>query len=128
MGKIGSEFNINFEETNLTDSMTFDSGKFASNFNTTVPDNGIAFISVGTSGTDYGSCTVSIYRNDILISKSENGHESNNRTLGTFASASLVLTKGDRIKLYVRNSATSSTTTVNVLSSAGKLQFSVQHM
>lgn len=131
MGKVGTGFGLNFEETNLRDELTFAGGLFASTYTAIAPNNGAVFLSIATNGGDTeASSNVKISLNNVNIMDAAMGKADGDsgRAIGCSVSASLVVKKGDVILMYARNSATKSTVTLNALSTAGKLNFSIKHI
>lgn len=118
MGKVGTGFGLNFEETFLTTELSY-AGSQQVTYKATIPHDGIVLIAASTASTSgRGDVGAWVIRNGTTVAwnKSEN-------SIGTCVSANFSVKSNDDISITIRNVSTQSDVYLTVLSTAGKLEF-----
>ncbi len=133
MGKVGTGFSIDFQETRETDKLSY-AGNQSVKYSVTIPHDGVVLIAASTATTTPGTGTgiagtwVEINGATVAWDKSiiweKSGGDNGG---GSSVSANLAVKKGDNLAISIRNTMENSDAYLTVLSTAGKLEFTKSH-
>lgn len=126
MGKVGTGFGLNFEETFLTAKLYY-TGPQQVTYKATIPHDGIVLIAASTAASaGDGATGVWVVRNGRTVAWNKSvapAAAASESGGGSSVSANLVVKKNDDIAITIRNTLTESDAFLTVLSTAGKLEF-----
>ncbi len=124
MGKVGTGVGWQLKELNFTEKMRFDEGRHLLKYTTAVPTDGVIWISATAAGNEGGGTSSTyITRNGGTVVWEKNIATGSGDVAGSSVFATLLVHAGDQIEIISNNTSFETEIHVNVVTTAGILNF-----